>query len=214
MIEYLDDISAVPIGINKEDLSVFLFNMKKEFISVVTSQNIENTTQFVFSLIKEIAQKLLYMNIGFFDAEELIQENRDNIKSEYTNFVDNIKSNEKDSYLGVIIGIDKFFSLVERDETSFSEEMTELASMGNCNFILVDNATKIKNHAFDLWYQEHVHDNTGIWVGNGVNDQYTVNISGINRNLMNNCGNGYGFAINNGEPTMIKLVGASTEEED
>jgi len=213
VVNHLESLSGVPIGINKEELSVCLFNFQKNFVNMIASQNVENTAQFVFNLMKEITQKLLYVNVAIFDAEEVIQENKNMIKEAYEKFISGIKSNSKECYLGIIIGIDKFLNIIEKDDRAFENDLKEMNNHSNCNIIIVDNATKIKNHAFDSWYQTYIQSDMGIWIGNGINDQYTLTIFTSNRNLVNNCGNQFGYAIVNGEVTMIKLLGATSKEE-
>ena len=116
---------------------------------------------------------------------------------------------EKDSKntINVIIGIDKFLNNLDGGEDKLMEILRNIETTENCSFIIIDNVNKIKNHEYDEWYKAYVLADNGIWIGNGVDDQYLIKINSIGRNLINRCGLSYGYIINQGEPTMIKLLG-------
>jgi len=78
-------------------------------------------------------------------------------------------------------------------------------SLNNGKWIL-ENVTKAKNHEYDDWYKNYITKEDGIWVGNGLDDQYLFDLIS-NRNIINNCGPSYGYAIKSGQEKMIKLLG-------
>ena len=83
----------------------------------------------------------------------------------------------------------------------------------NCKFILIENASKLKNHEYDEWYKKYVQGDTGIWIGNGVDDQYLIRLNTIGNEIIKNCGSSFGYVINQSEPTMIKLLGIREDGE-
>ena len=87
-------------------------------------------------------------------------------------------------------------------------------NMGNCNYIFVENATRFKNHEYDDWYREYITGDSGIWVGNGIDDQYLISINSNRRTIVNNCGSSYGYVIKQGNYRMIKLLGIKEEKDD
>ena len=96
----------------------------------------------------------------------------------------------------------------------FANTLSKCNASGNCNFIILDNASRLKNHNYEGWYQNNVSDDSGIWIGNGICDQYTINVNTLSKNLTNNCGLSYGYFIKDGDTTLIKLLGISGHEED
>ena len=130
---------------------------------------------------------------------------------------------EKLSYLGVsqrqsIVHIHASFStnmasdyktrvhnyLISR--TNYEEMLKKGDANSNLCFIIIENATKVKGHEYDEWYSDYLTGEDGIWVGNGVDDQYVFEIT-ANGRLVNNCGPSYGYVINSGQEKMIKLLG-------
>ena len=77
----------------------------------------------------------------------------------------------------------------------------------NYNFIIVENAMKIKNHSYDEWYREYISGDTGIWVGNGITEQYVISTNIKDKNIINRCGESFGYAIRRENATMVKLLG-------
>ena len=106
----------------------------------------------------------------------------------------------------IIIGLEKFISSVENGEKKLEEILKKAEELENFSFIIVDSASKIKAHEYDPWYKTFVTNDNGIWIGNGINDQYLLNISSYGRKLDNNCGNNFGYVIQNGEPNLVKLI--------
>ena len=82
-------------------------------------------------------------------------------------------------------------------------------------FIIVENAIKVKSHEYDNWYREYLTGEDGIWVGNGIDDQYIINLNSSKR-LVNTCGQSFGYAVISGQEYLVKLLGIkdNRDEED
>ena len=146
------------------------------------------------------------VNVTIFDAEGIIQEKRKNLQTDYFSYISNMQTNiNKGKYnVCIIIGIDKFILNIEKE---FNSDLKKADEAENYTFIIVDSVFKLKNHEFDDWYKNYISKDRGIWVGNGINDQYLVRLNSSNKNIINNCGDSFGYIINQEEATMIKLLG-------
>ena len=78
----------------------------------------------------------------------------------------------------------------------------------------MENFNKLKNRQYDEWYKNYVLGDSGIWIGNGINDQYLLNINCDRNELINNCGSSFGYAIENEVPSLIKLLGMNDEGDE
>ncbi len=203
--EHITQISKLPIGMYKSNLNIALYDFKNNFINIITAKNIDLATEF-FSHIYEEMLELKDISITLFDPEGVIKENKTNIKEDYQKFVTSMQLNSSKSKYNIciIIGIDKFLLNIG---TSISNDLKRAEELKNYSFILVDNAFKLKNHEYDDWYKNYVSKDNGIWVGNGISDQYLIRLNSSNRNLINNCGNSFGYIIKQEEATIIKLLG-------
>ena len=65
----------------------------------------------------------------------------------------------------------------------------------------------MKNHEYEDWYKAYITKDSGIWVGNGISDQYLIRLNSSNIGLVNNCGESFGYSIKQEEATFIKLIG-------
>ena len=115
--------------------------------------------------------------------------------------------NQKKQIVAVIFGTDKFINDIEDNEIDFLKMLKKARELGNYHFIIADNFTRLKNHEYDEWYRSYCVNDNGIWIGNGVSEQYLISVNPSAEQIVNNCGNSFGYAIMQGEPTMIKLLG-------
>ena len=200
------DITKVPIGIDKKTLNIYTYNFKKNFINIITAKNVDIAAQFLSHILEEIKQ-LKDTSIVMLDAERIFQTGKFNLN--YKNLVLEISNNSKKSkqVICVIIGLDKFLNDLEDGENGFYETLKNAEELKNYSFIIVENFTRLKNHEYDGWYKNYITGDSGIWIGNGISDQYLINISSSNRNLVNNCGDSFGYVINREEPVLVKLLG-------
>lgn len=213
LIEYLNDLTSVPIGITKKDLKVVNYDFKKNYINIITSKNLEDATQFAIYVLEEIV-KLKGIDVMILDAERIISNKKINISDEYNNFVSNIMNNKSNHTLYVIIGVDKFLNDYENYENDFNKTLKRIEQTEKCNFIIVENANKLKNHEYDDWYKSYISKEDGIWVGNGIDNQYLININSDRRSIVNNCGRSFGYIIKQGMATFIKLLGMKEDGEE
>lgn len=198
---YVKDISSIPIGVSKKNLKLYGYDFKKNYISVITSKNLENAIEFT-SYILELIKQLEDINVIVFDAEKILKSKKENIKDNFEQLILNVK-NSKLYTICVIIGLDKFISEIENE---FNQMLNYLHESEKYSFILVENINRLKNHEYDEWYKNFLTGDTAIYVGNGIDDQYTIIIND-RQGLINNCGRSYGYVIRQGIPTMIKLIG-------
>ena len=180
-----------------------------------TSKNIENSTNYILHVL-EVIKLIKDVNIVVFDAEMVLQNSKSNLKTTYKNFKlgleNNVNLNKQN--VCIIIGVDKFINDLENGEEEFLQLLHNTENLKNYRFILVDNNSKFKNREYDQWYKEYISGDTGIWIGNGVNDQYLISISNMGNRLNNRCGESFGYIIKQGEPICIKLLGIEEKGDD
>lgn len=189
----------------KSNLNIATYDFKNNFINIITAKSIENATEFVTHLCEEF-KLIKNVTATIFDAEGIIQEKRKNLQTDYYNYISNMQTdlNKGKHNICIIIGIDKFLLNVEKE---FNSDLKKADEAENYSFLIVDSVFKLKNHEFDDWYKNYVSKDRGIWVGNGISDQYLIRLNSSNRNIINNCGDSFGYIINQEEATMVKLLG-------
>lgn len=202
---YLKDISQVPIGITEKKLKVYDYNFKKIFATLITSKNMEDAIQFTVNILEEL-NHLKDIDIIVFDAERVFTTKRVDLKEEYAKFISNIETTKSKHTICVILGIDKFLIECGNLPNNFSTVMAQLEEKGNFSVIIVENANKVKNHEFEPWYKNYITKENGIWIGNGIDNQYLITINSSRKELINNCGRSFGYVIRDGIAVLIKLL--------
>ena len=212
---YIKGITAIPIGIMQKNLNVLTYNFKKNFVNLITSKNMENLIQFISGMIEEV--KIVEdIDLIVLDAERILQTKKETLMNNYKRLITEIDANIQKSKhtLVIIIGIDKFILDLENGEEELHQLFNKANEIENYSFILAENFTRFKNHEYDEWYKNYITGDTGIWIGNGITDQYLINVDSSGQEMKNNCGDSFGYMINQGLPTMIKVLGIKEKGDD
>lgn len=110
----------------------------------------------------------------------------------------------KKKALCFIVGLNKFMNDFG---DGFGQVVENAKALGNYSFIIIENVNKLKNYEYEDWYKEYINSDNGIWVGNGIDNQYLININSDRRDLINKCGKSYGYHVKDGNLLLIKLLG-------
>ena len=76
--------------------------------------------------------------------------------------------------------------------------------------ILADNLRKLQTVRYESWYKQHITGTDGIWIGNGISDQYLLQINQNADVARDDISDFYGFIVTNGKAEKLKVL---TEEE-
>ena len=204
-------MNKLPVGIFKTSLNLATYDFTNNLVNLISAKNIDIAAEYVTHLYEEI--KLLKdVDVTIFDAEGIIQDTRKNIKLDYQNYSLRIQNNlsKTKHNVCIILGLDKFLLSVEKEILT---DLKKAEEEKNYTFIIVDSVFKMKNHEYDDWYKAFITKDSGIWVGNGIGDQYLIRLNSSNRNLINNCGESFGYIIRQEEAVLIKLIGMKEKDD-
>ena len=218
------------VGINKNNLLVTKFDFIKNYISIITGLDINSMSDFVNPLINQIIAlqdpNLIVINADDFDIDDkykseynyidgnyndIFNELLETIKNQREAFKNNnynkrIFDNIKKTYC-IIIGVDSFRNrLNESNRGKFDLFFNSGKDMETISFILIDSLDKIKKIELEPWYKNSVNTNYGIWIGNGINDQYSIKINQKIPEMKENIPEDFCFVIKRGRVEYIKYV--------
>ena len=220
--EKLKGIESVPIGISKDELEVMTMDYLDTLGNIVTSMKIENTKNFVLSLLgmlNIIPNIKLYvldsLNLLMLDKNvftNYYNDNFDNIIEELTNNIGNYKTNNGEEK-GIIIinGISKLLSKLE-DSNKLSELFNIIKEYEKFGVIIVDEASKIKNIMYESWFSSIFDVTNGLWIGRGITDQSLLRLSNITKEMSKDYKNDMGYLIQDGTSTLCKLIDFVNQE--
>ena len=129
--------------------------------------------------------------------------------------VENLDKNLRNN-LVIIIGFETFINNPDLSGIiNLKQFFEEAKKSGKFNFVIIENDSLLKKYAYDDWYRNNIISNQGIWLGNGLTDQYVIKISKMDRSFYQEIGGKFGYSVENGNPILIKLIDYfHTEEEE
>ena len=218
------------IGINKSNLDICKFDFDKNYATIVTTQDITICSDFINPLINQIIA-LNKFKLFVINAEECVIDEKYRKAYDYTdqqfnetfqhlseyinesydkyvnnNYSKNIFDNYQKTYC-IIIGIDSFKSrLNDENKNKFAELFNKGKDLGIIDFILVDSIDKFRKNEIESWYKNCINNSNGIWLGNGINDQYSLKINQKIDEMKLEIPNNFCFVINRGKIQYVKYV--------
>ena len=218
------------IGIDKSNLEICKFDFNKNYTTVVSLLDLPMSSNFLNPLINQIIASnnstLIVINAEdyyinekyrtqyqYIDQQfnEIFNSLSNFLKEQHDNYVKNdynkaIFNNKKKIYC-IIIGIESFKTrLNDENKTKFAELFTNGKDLGIVNFIIVDSIDNIKKIEIESWYKNCVNNNFGIWIGNGINDQFSLKISQKIEEMKEDVPNNFCFVIKRGKVQYVKYV--------
>lgn len=229
----MEDLTNIPIGLRKRDIKPELYDFKNNLISIIVAKNIEEATQFASNIWQEI-NNLQEIETILLDPERKILSGKNELKENYEKMMAKIKSKKSNHNLCFILGLDRFINFLEQqseqeknqdneedDDDECLEGVEKLEAMikqcevkKNFSFIIVDIANKIKEHNYDEWYSQNVMENNIIWVGNGIEDQYLIDVNAPRKEIIDNCGCSFGYINKKDKTILLKLLEMKEKREE
>lgn len=73
-------------------------------------------------------------------------------------------------------------------------------------FVVAESVSTLTSFTVEDWYKTHISGNSGLWVGSGIGSQYRISVSKKSSEHSVDLGSDFGFAVQNGTATLIKLL--------
>ena len=114
----------------------------------------------------------------------------------------------------VLVGYKRFLSQLSADAQE-KLRLVLLKSEANYkqHFILVDALSEFNSINYEDWYKKQINGADGVWIGDGMADQYMLKVNKITNELYEEIGDEYGYLLNRNRFTLVKLL-SSAEKED
>lgn len=229
----LDGVKNIPVGITKKSLSVAAFNLSNKVVFPVVAQEIYQTAPFVEEWAKLVSE---YNNVTIFDSEQLLNIPHD-IKAEIYDdegeafvqrlFSEMVERNnvykdakkslsaleEYDTQVYVICGLKRLYEqLTDDGKEKLSVLLEKAEAIYKLHFVIVENLTEFNGFQYDAWFKRHVSGADGLWIGDGIADQYLLKVNKVTTELYEEVGEEYGYLLTKNKPVLVKLLSSNTEE--
>ncbi|WP_242874828.1 MULTISPECIES: type VII secretion protein EssC [Clostridium] len=230
------DYDKIPVGVQKNNFKTVYFNFYDNYINFVFSSGNENAgflqglaeifvlkgvnevivldpvdmfndikgTQYKYVKAEELEKNVVYLfntlvyrNNTYKDAKE--------------------KGEKLPNFNRIICIVNSMSSLISNLSDDGKDKLNVLLDKGeaeyNVNFIISDAIGNINSYSIQNWYK-CLALNDGIWIGDGIGNQYQLKISNVNKDMYKSIGDDFGYVISKGKPKLAKLLLSTNYEGD
>ncbi len=212
----ISNLHDVPIGINKNTLEIDTYDFMNTLGTVISSNKLKHTLPFMKSLL-DVFLRMNQCNLIVLDPQKLLKDKRELIRNYYQDnltmvveglekfITSRVEQKGEEQEIFVIYGISKLLDQLD-DKKKLESFFTQCKKYDKAAVIIADDAAKLKNYAFEPWYQSNFSNADGIWIGKGAGDQTVVKITNYHQELAKEYKNNIGFHIQEGSYTIVKLI--------
>ena len=221
--------NCLVVGLSKNTLKPVSYNYRKNFINIITTLDITLAYPFIEPLINELLD--LKNNVIFINAEDYSLNNKyinyisyensnfdrifmqleDYITNKYAiyktnNYNKNVFNNLNNCTV-IINGISSFINKISEENKIKLKNICSVGKeLGIINIIIIDSVDNIRKVETESWYKNSVNSNDGIWIGNGINEQFSLKVNQRTKELKEELPDNFCFVITRGKPILTKLV--------
>lgn len=229
-----NSLDATPIGVNRSSLEIVTLDLKNTLLTLVSSLDEECIANFAEG-VSEILGENTGISVSVFDFDS------DYAASAFRNY-EYLNSDAEGEIVKLFnFMLERHKALKENSNTEFPHRvcifpsftaLTRLLSedgkdklnviLDKCipayamSFIVCDLSSNLRDLSVLSWFTSKNGNGDGIWIGDGVSDQYQLKISKLGGDLYKEIGGEFGVIIKNGKYRIAKLIqpALSEKEED
>ena len=113
----------------------------------------------------------------------------------------------------VIVGLKHFYELLSNDgKEKFRLLIEKAESIYKVHFMLVETVSQFNNFNYESWYKKQITGSDGLFIGDGVAEQYMLKVSKVTSELYQEVGSEYGYLFIRNRSTLIKLIASKDDE--
>lgn len=222
--------ALIPIGVEKQSLKVSYFDFEQSYINLVLSQNNDKATflQGLAELLtaKDTAEVLVIDPETKFvpddrksytyvspkeDLEQTVINLFNTLVIRNNSYKDAVANGEPlptfEKLTCIICSLSSLFTWLSEDSKDKLKVLLEKGEVDYCvHLIISDSISYISSISYEGWFKAKASLNEGIWLGNGIADQYQFKLTKTSNELYQDVGEGFGYVYRKGYVTLIKQL--------
>lgn len=216
----IGSLRTIPVGIEKESLEIATINLKDSYIYNITGEDITALPQFLHGIARYIvkvpnSQCLIMDSVNALSGIDIIEPgilygsgSCTDIITKLTEIYEAKKANNtQEETICMIIGINSLFQKMSAIEKgNLTMLIQQAANLGTLRFIMVETIDNIKSISYEAWYKSSIDLSTGVWMGNGIANQFTMKVTTNARVLRAEIDPNFGYIIRKGKATLVKFI--------
>ena len=238
--EYVDTKKPldIPVGVEKSTLNVHFYPFGDAYITPVMSAG--NEYQSFMSDLASLLDGPCGSNGVFFDVPDssgeqqyknftvckYVQDCENEVAKLFelvlyrnNTYKEALERGEKpEAFDNIVVLIDSLTSLRSTLSDEGKEKLALILEKGTLNYnitiVISDTVKAVSGIAFERWYKTHIDQANGIWIGNGIAEQYQLKPAKLTSEMRAECEAGFGYSIKRGKACKIKLLNTKQEEQD
>lgn len=216
----LGSIRTIPVGIEKESLEIATIDLNSSYIYNITGEDISSLPGFLHGFAQVTAkvpntQVLVLDAISALSNEKITEENIsydsgkcDSLITKLTELVEAKNANNTpDMIVCMFVGMNSLFQkLSSIEKGNLTMLIQNSANLGTLKFVMIDTIDGIKSTSYDPWFKSNADLSEGVWIGNGIANQFTLKVTTNARVLRTEIEPNFGYVIKKGKATLIKFL--------
>lgn len=199
--------SRIPVGIEKESLNTSYYPLFEKTLNVVLS-NEREYTGFLYGVAELVSHgkmaEVLVLDIRKCRNSTEINEIESTVKK-ISKLIEKKKTDKK-----ILVVINSLSDLVSNISDSSAEllkrSIVHNEKGSNVYFLVGDQTRAYTTMTYDGFIPDTFDNTTGIWIGNGITDQFNIKWTKMIRSMNEDSSGGFGFVVINGNAEKVKLV--------
>ena len=227
----------IPIGVEKNTLNVHFYPFHLSYINMVMSAGQEyqgfisemiallgvatKTKGIVFDIPKVVETNTGSMKVFTTakECEEQVAKLFELVLYRNNTYKEAIENNTQiEDFEHMVIVINSLSMLRNALSDQGKEKLALILEKGtteyNINFVIADQSKNISSVSFEKWYKANVSPSDGLWIGNGITEQYQMKASKTTSEMHEDITSEYGYSLIKGKCVKLKLLNNKMEEED
>ena len=213
--DYLGNIKTIPVGVEKESLNIATIDLSNSFMYNVTGEDITGDPQFIRGLVNNI-REIGNSECIIFDSISLLEDydnngytySTDTCYASIDRLSELVNNNDPDkTVFAFIIGVNSLMNKLSTIEKGKLQTLiNDAKTKNNIKVLIIDTIDVIKSISFEAWYKGNADLTEGVWLGNGIGNQFTLKVTTNSRILRAEVEPGFGYCIRKGKAALIKLM--------
>lgn len=194
--EFVSDMTAL-IGAATE-VNAIAFDMPKVIGSVSGSVDVYTTAKECEDQIARLFELVLYRNNTYKEALE--------------------RGDEVENFEHLFVIINSLSMLKAALSDQGKEKLALILEKGtieyNVNIVIGEQVKNISSVSFEKWYKANVSPSDGLWIGNGITEQYQMKANKTTSEMHEDITPEFGYSLIKGKCVKLKLLNNKAEEEE